>query len=64
MYQINCRHRLLDAMTGYKNQLIQERTYFLPDGGALRRSFLSGPEGGNLRPQSLYPAELEQGDGR
>ena len=31
-YQINCRHRLLDTVTGYRNQLIQESFLFdLPD---------------------------------
>ena len=27
-YQINCRHRLLDTVTGYRNQLIQESFLF------------------------------------
>lgn len=27
-YQINCRHRLLDTVTGYRNQLIQESFQF------------------------------------
>ena len=27
-YQINCRHRLLDNVTGYRNQLIQESFQF------------------------------------